>query len=139
MHFSRDVNFALMSAFAWNEWTCVSDIFVILNFANISKKGNKFCDHKVSAKKNENVSKFWTTMISKWLVIIVSSQSILINTFFHFEIFWKPRCPEGNNFWKNRINLLITPTQAIGHKVLWFTNLFLEFFGNQTTKNDKFL
>ena len=60
MHFLKNVNSALMSAFAWNEWTCVSDIFVILNFADISKKGNKFHDHKVSAKKEDkkNVSKF---------------------------------------------------------------------------------
>ena len=44
MCFLRNVNTALMS-----ECACVSDAFVIMNFADISRKGNKF--HKVSAKK----------------------------------------------------------------------------------------
>ena len=29
----------------------IFDAFVITNFVDISKKGNKFCDHKVNAKK----------------------------------------------------------------------------------------
>ena len=47
-----------MSACAWNEWTCVSDALIIMNFADISKKGNKF--HKVTKKWwiKKNVFKF---------------------------------------------------------------------------------
>ena len=92
MHFSRNVNFALMSAFTWNEWTYVLGIFVVLNSVDILKK----------KKKNENVSKFWTMGISKWLVIIVSSQPVLINTSFHCEIVWiKMWYPEGHDFEKS--------------------------------------
>ena len=59
--------------------------FVILNFADVSKEGINF-----SAKKweNENVSKFWITGILKGFVIIVSNQSILTNTFFHYGTIW---------------------------------------------------
>ena len=51
MYFLRNVNTVLMLACAWNEWTCVSDTLVIMNFADISKKGNKF--HKVSTKNDD--------------------------------------------------------------------------------------
>ena len=49
VHFLKDVNIILMSAFVWNEWTYVSDIFVILNFADAFKKRINS-----RAKKNEN-------------------------------------------------------------------------------------
>ena len=59
-----------------------------MNFADISKKGNKFHDHKV--KKDEkmmnekNVSKF-LNKFSKELVITVGNKFILINAPFRFE------------------------------------------------------
>ena len=75
-------------------------------FFFFKKKRNKFCDHKIKKNdENENVFKFWTTGISKWLVIIVSSQSVL----------------------KNCINHLITPVQAIGHKTLDLETYFSNF------------
>ena len=109
----------LMSACAWNEYTCFGRLFVIMNFVDASKK-----KINPNAKENEKIwvkmfSNFWTTGILKnWWSLLV----ILINTFFHFEIFWKPWCPEGTIFYlfffkkKNWINILITPAQAIGHK-----------------------
>ena len=51
MHFSRDVNFALMSAFAWNERTCVSDNFVIMNLVDVSKKEINFSAKKIKNEK----------------------------------------------------------------------------------------
>ena len=65
----------------------------------------------------ENVFKFWTTGTLKELVVTISNEPILINTFFHFEIFLKTLVPREARFWKNRINHLITPSQAIGHKI----------------------
>ena len=43
-----------MSAYALNEGTCVSDIFVIVNFVDASKK-------RINPAKNmgENIFKFW--------------------------------------------------------------------------------
>ena len=38
MHFLRNVNIILMSACTWNQWTCVSNILVIMNFADVSKR-----------------------------------------------------------------------------------------------------
>ena len=58
-----------------------------MNFADISKKGNKFHDHKV--KKDEkmmnekNVSKF-LNKFSKELVITVGNESVPTNTSFHY-------------------------------------------------------
>ena len=59
--------------------------FVIMNFADISKKGNKCHDRKVSAKKNDkkNVFKFLVIGFSKELVVIVGNVPILTNTHFH--------------------------------------------------------
>ena len=73
-------------------------------------------------------SNFWTTGILKELVITVSNELILINTFFHFGIFWKPWCPKRHDFEKNRINHLITPSQAIDHK----TNDLETYFSNSS-------
>ena len=70
------------------------------------------------------------------MVITVSNEPISINTFFHFEIFRKPWCPEGHDFEKSN-KPLITPTQAIGLKIPDSETL-LEFFENQATKNDEF-
>ena len=99
----------------------VLDIFVILNFVDIKKKeeGINFVIIKsVQVKMKiwlKMFSSFWTTEVLKELVITVGNEPILINTFFHFGILWKPWCPVGHDF-ENRINLLITPSQAIGHK-----------------------
>ena len=38
MCFLRNVNTTSMSAFAWNEWTCVSDTFVITNLVDVLKR-----------------------------------------------------------------------------------------------------
>ena len=71
-----------------------------MNFVDISKKGNKFRDHKISAKKN--VSKFLVIGFSKELVVIVGN----LNK--HSLSLWnrlnkkKPWCPEGHNFEKNK-------------------------------------
>ena len=83
-----------------------------MNFVVVNKKRIN-----PSAKKNENVSKFWTTRILKELVITVGNEPILINTFFHYEIIWKKkRGAPRSTILKNRINHLITPVQAIGHE-----------------------
>ena len=49
--------------------------FVIMNFVDISKKGNKCHDHKVNAKKmiEKGVSKFLIIGFSKELVVIVDN------------------------------------------------------------------
>ena len=52
-----------------------------MNFVDISKKGNKCHDHKVSAKKN--VFKFLIMGFSKELVVVVGNVSILTNNHFH--------------------------------------------------------
>ena len=63
--------------------------FVIMNFVDISKKGNKCYDHKVSAKNDKkNVSKFLIVGFLKELVIIVGNKPTLINTPFRFETIW---------------------------------------------------
>ena len=67
------------------------------------------------------------------MVITVGNEPTLINTSFHCEL-WYPK----GTILKNRINLLITPTQAIGLKIPDSETL-LEFFENQATKNDEFL
>ena len=94
-------------------WT----LFVITNFVDIFKKENKCHDHKVSAKKmiKKCVSKFLVIEFSKGLVVIIGNPNKhSFSPWNHLNK--KPWCPEGHNFWKNRINHLITPAQAIGHK-----------------------
>ena len=107
----------LMLAYAWNEATYVSDIFVIMIFFDASKKRIN-----PSAKEYENIwvkmfSNFLTTRILKELVITVGNKSISINTPFHFGTFWiKSLGASRGTILKNRINILITLAQAIGHK-----------------------
>ena len=47
-----------MPAYAWNEWICVSDIFVIMNFADASKKRINPSAKKNGENMGENVFKF---------------------------------------------------------------------------------
>ena len=113
-----------MSSFAWNEWTCVFDTLVIMNFADISKKGNKF--HKVSAKNDDekNVSKFfWMMGFSKELVIIVSNESILINT--PFGTIWKKKLDTPRGTILKKMNKLFDHA-CLGKKWEnpWFRNFF---------------
>ena len=77
-------------------------------------------------KKNmvENVFKFWTMEVLKELVITVGNEPILINTSLHLEIIWKKSDASWGTILKNQINHLITPSQAIGHKIPDLQTLF---------------
>ena len=88
----------------------------------------------------ENVFKFWTKEILKELVITVGNEPVLINNFFHYGIIWIKKmgdAPRGMIL-KNRINHMITPSQAIGRE----TPDLETFFSNSSksgNKNDEFL
>ena len=70
-----------------------------------------------SVQKWKNVSKFLLMGFPKELVTIVSVESILIDIISILEPFEKTDTPRGTIL-KNRINILITLSQTIGHKVL---------------------
>ena len=71
---------------------------------------------------------FRMTGILKELVVTISNEPILIDTVFYFGIFKKKTlgAPRGTIL-KNRINILITPTQAIGHKTSDLETYFSNF------------
>ena len=95
--------------------------FVIMNFADISKKGNKCHDHKVSAKNDKtNVSMFLIMRFSKELVVVVGNVSILTNTHFHLWTIWIKGlgAPWGTFFfWKPNEHSDYT-CSATGHVIL---------------------
>ena len=131
-----------MGSFAWNEWICASNIFVILNFTDAFKEGINSNANMKMQKKSDNKMKifpsFWITGILKELVIIVSNQSILINTFFHFGIFWIKKTtlvPRGARFWKIESTLWSCLFRQWIIKFL-IQKPFLEFFEN---KKNEFL
>ena len=73
--------------------------FVIMNFVDISKKGNKCHDHKVSVKMiRKNVSKFLVIESLKELVVIVGNPNK--HSFSPWNHLNKKKhwCPEGQNF-----------------------------------------
>ena len=70
--------------------------FVIMNFADISEKGNKFHDHKVNTQKWKwkcfsNVW-FWSWK-NWWLLLVINSSRWTLP--FTLEPFEKTSCPEG--------------------------------------------
>ena len=69
-----------------------------MNFVDISKKGNKCNDHKVSVKNDKkNVSKFLVIGFSKKLVVIVGNPNKhSFSPWNHLNK--KPWVPEGHNF-----------------------------------------
>ena len=81
-------------------------------------KRDKFHDHKISTQKWKCFSNVWFWIL-KELVITVGNKSISINTPFSFwnHLNKRPWCPEGHNFLKNQMNLLITLSQLKGHKI----------------------
>ena len=97
--------------------------FVIMNFVNISKKGNKCHDLKVSAKKMiKKCFQVFDFGILKELVIAVGNKSISINTRFHFETIWirDLGAPRGLIFEKSNEpfdHVCSGNWQAIGHKI----------------------
>ena len=67
---------------------------------------------------NKNVSKF-LNKFSKELVISVGNKPTSINTPFHFKTIWiRDLGASRGTILKNQMNFLITPAQAIGHKIL---------------------
>ena len=100
-----------MSAYAWNEGTFVSDIFDILNFADTSKKRiNPSVKEKWGYFQVLNNGDF--KMIGDHLLVVSPSWQILSSTLESFENLGAPR----GTILKNRINILITLAQAIGHE-----------------------
>ena len=87
--------------------------------------------------KNENVSKFWIIGILKGLVIIISNQSILTNTFFHYGTIWIKNlgAPRGTILKKIKWTLWSRLLRQWMIKFL-IQKLFLEFFENQAKKNE---
>ena len=66
---------------------------------------------------NKNVPKF-LNKFSKELVFTVGNEPTLINTPFHFETIWiRDLGALRGTILKNQMNLLITPAQAIDHKI----------------------
>ena len=82
-------------------------------------------------------SNFWMTEVLKELVITVGNEPTLINTSFHCEIIWVKMWYPRGTILKNQINLLMTPTQAIGLKIP--VSKIISRILRKSDKNDEFL
>ena len=107
----------LMSTYAWNERTYISDIFVIVNFVYTSKK-------RINPVQNKMRKYDWKcfqilerrgSWKNWWLLLVINpSRQILSSTLESVENFGAPR----GTILENRINILISLRRKLAIKLL---------------------